>query len=74
MSLPIFLGWVPNTIELALILGVALLLFGTRIPTVMRSLGKGVNEFKAGMRDGEQSNDNNSSASNTTPTEKKNNS
>ncbi len=29
---------------------IALLLFGDRLPSVMRSLGKGVQEFKKGMR------------------------
>ena len=38
-----------------LILGfVALLLFGNRLPSVMRSLGKSVSEFKKGMREGEE--------------------
>ena len=30
---------------------VALLLFGTRLPKVARSLGQSVNEFKQGMKD-----------------------
>ena len=29
---------------------IALLLFGTRLPSVMRSLGRGVVEFKKGMQ------------------------
>lgn len=29
---------------------VALLLFGTRLPSVMRSLGFGITEFKKGLR------------------------
>ena len=32
-----------------IILIVALLLFGNRLPSVMRSLGKGVTEFKKGL-------------------------
>ena len=32
---------------------VALLLFGPRLPMVMRSLGKGIVEFKKGLRDTE---------------------
>ena len=32
---------------------VALLLFGPRLPNVMRSLGKGIVEFKKGIRDTE---------------------
>ena len=37
--------------ELIIILIVALLLFGRRLPEVMRSMGKGVSEFKKGLRD-----------------------
>ena len=32
---------------------VALILFGPRLPSVMRSLGKGIVEFKKGIRDTE---------------------
>jgi sec-independent protein translocase protein TatA len=37
--------------ELMIILVVGLLLFGTRLPKVARSLGQSVNEFKQGMKD-----------------------
>jgi sec-independent protein translocase protein TatA len=38
--------------ELLVILAVVLLLFGAkRIPEVMRSFGKGVSEFKRGLKD-----------------------
>jgi sec-independent protein translocase protein TatA len=38
--------------ELVIILAVVLLLFGAkRIPEVMRSFGKGVSEFKRGIKD-----------------------
>jgi sec-independent protein translocase protein TatA len=36
--------------ELIVILIVALLLFGRRLPEVMRNLGKGIVEFKRGVR------------------------
>jgi sec-independent protein translocase protein TatA len=36
--------------HLLLILIVVLLLFGNRLPSVMRSLGEGVVEFKKGMQ------------------------
>ncbi|MBN2294477.1 MAG: twin-arginine translocase TatA/TatE family subunit [Pirellulales bacterium] len=35
--------------ELFVVCLVALLLFGNRLPSVMRSLGKGISEFKRGM-------------------------
>jgi sec-independent protein translocase protein TatA len=35
--------------EMIVILVVVLLLFGNRLPSVMRSLGKGVTEFKKGI-------------------------
>jgi sec-independent protein translocase protein TatA len=38
-----------GTPELMIVGVVALLLFGNRLPSVMRSLGKGISEFKQGM-------------------------
>jgi sec-independent protein translocase protein TatA len=40
--------------QFVLVLAVVLLLFGNRIPEVMRSLGSGVKEFKKGI-DGSES-------------------
>ena len=37
--------------EIFVVLLIALLLFGSRMPSVMRSLGKSVTEFKKGLRD-----------------------
>lgn len=39
----------PGPFELAIIAGILLLLFGTRLPGVMRSMGRGVVEFKRGL-------------------------
>ncbi len=39
--------------ELGLILGIAVLLFGSRLPQTMRSVGKSITEFKKGMHEGE---------------------
>ncbi len=38
-----------GTTELMVVMGVMLLLFGHRLPSVMRSLGRGVVEFKRGV-------------------------
>ena len=43
--------WMPGPWEMAIIAVVALLLFGRRLPEVGRSLGKGIVEFKKGLRD-----------------------
>ena len=46
------LGFIPNIgpMEMMIILGVGILLFGKRLPEVGRSLGKGIVEFKKGLR------------------------
>lgn len=36
--------------ELVIVAMVMLLLFGTRLPSVMRSLGVGITEFKKGLK------------------------
>jgi sec-independent protein translocase protein TatA len=43
-------AWQPSIWELLIILVIALLLFGKRLPEVARSLGKGVVEFKKGLK------------------------
>jgi sec-independent protein translocase protein TatA len=40
-----------GNMEAFIILVIALLVFGSRLPSVMRSLGKGVVEFKRGLRE-----------------------
>ncbi len=39
----------PGHFELLIIAFIILLLFGNRLPSLMRSLGRGVVEFKAGL-------------------------
>ena len=39
--------------DLFVILIIVLLMFGNKIPGLARSLGRGVNEFKSGLREGE---------------------
>jgi len=49
LSSPLFAFYNFGPWELAIIGMVALLIFGNRLPSVMRSLGKSVTEFKKGM-------------------------
>lgn len=48
------LAWAPGYPELLICLVIALLLFGNRLPGTMRSLGQSLNQFKKGMREGEE--------------------
>jgi sec-independent protein translocase protein TatA len=41
--------------EILAILALALLVFGTRIPSVARSLGSAVVQFRKGLKEGEES-------------------
>ena len=43
-----FIG-MPGPFELFIVALIVLLLFGNRVPSVMRSLGKGITEFKKGV-------------------------
>jgi sec-independent protein translocase protein TatA len=47
------MGILPGGFEWVIILVVALLLFGTRLPKIMRGLGSSVKEFKDGIEVGE---------------------
>lgn len=40
----------PGPTQLIIVLVVVLLLFGNRLPSVMRSLGEGITEFKKGIK------------------------
>ena len=40
----------PGPMEMVIILGIGVLLFGKRLPEVGRSLGKGIMEFKKGVQ------------------------
>lgn len=52
MNLSFLLAWTPfDPWHLLVIMVVALLLFGKRLPEVGRSLGRGISEFKKGLKD-----------------------
>lgn len=40
----------PGPVQLLIVGMIILLLFGNRLPSVMRSLGEGITEFKKGIR------------------------
>ena len=50
METPLLAYFSPGPMEILIIGGIALLLFGKRLPEVARSLGKGIVEFKKGVR------------------------
>ena len=43
----------PGLPEMLIVLVILLVLFGNRLPGVMRSLGQGITEFKKGIKGGE---------------------
>ena len=47
---PLFAFGMPGPLELIIIGLVVLLFFGNRLPSVMRSLGLGITEFKKGVK------------------------
>ncbi len=48
-----FIG-TPGPWQVIIVGMVVLLLFGNRLPSVMRSLGEGITEFKKGIKGGEE--------------------
>ncbi|HZK07792.1 MAG TPA: twin-arginine translocase TatA/TatE family subunit [Bacteroidales bacterium] len=59
MNYHIITAWAPGAFEIIVILVVILLLFGGRkIPELMRGIGKGIKEFKDGVKDDEKPDDN----------------
>lgn len=51
LTYPLMIGW-PEILTVVLVI---LLLFGgKKIPELMKGLGKGVNSFKKGLKEGEQ--------------------
>ncbi len=45
------LAWMPGPWEMMVILVVAILLFGRRLPEIARGMGKSITEFKKGLNE-----------------------
>jgi sec-independent protein translocase protein TatA len=52
-----FAVFMPGPLELIIFGVIILLLFGSRLPGIMRSMGSSVSEFKKGVRDSEDDTD-----------------
>lgn len=63
---PIF-GWVPSEFHIFILIAIGLLLFGRRLPELGRSLGKGIVEFKKGLKGMEDEVEGGSAAGSTGP-------
>jgi len=46
--------WTPGPIEILVILIIAILIFGKRLPEIARGMGKSLHEFKKGIKEAKE--------------------
>ena len=57
IDMPYLAFWTPGPVELIIILVVAVLIFGRRLPEIARGLGKSLTEFKKGLSEAKDTKD-----------------
>lgn len=50
--------WTPGPIEILVVLVIAILIFGRRMPEIARGMGKSLHEFKKGIKEAKDAKEN----------------